>query len=448
MRTEASRSNWRILLPWSVGLISACLGASLVFAPGFFAVLMPIVLGTIVLYVVAGALSSDESSRRRVLKWTFVCFGLHIAIGTILVTNQRLVGYIASDSETFHRSAVSIVQHWNEGLPAFFRTETKRGFPYLLASTYWVFGIHKIAGVVVNAVLISAAVPILHDTTRRLFGITVGNQALGIFVLLPSFLVWPSPLMREAGVLMLLSIVGNCAVRLTHHGSIPALLVSAVAIPMVFAFRDYIALVTASAFVIAISFGRRDVLPGLATGVSTLVLVAVLVLGLRLGYSGYRATLQTSLLDAQAARQSLAVSANSGFDIHANVSTPGAALLYLPRALPQFLLGPFPWQLRSARQLPVILDTVACLWIARFTWAGIRSGWRYRGRRLLVLLVPAGALACTLSVVMGNFGTVVRERPQATIFLIPLTALGLAENRRRRAGEEIVRPDKSRAQAA
>lgn len=402
---------------------------------------MPMMIGTIVLYGLVGALSSDELNRRRVLKWTFVCFALHIAVGTLLITNQRLIGYIASDSETFHRSAVSIVEHWTEGLPAFFRTETKRGFPYLLASTYWVFGIHKIAGVVLNATLISAAVPILHDTTRRLFGTTVANQALGIFVLLPSFLVWPSPLMREAGVLMLLAIVGNCAVRLTHNGSFPALLVSAITVPMVFAFRDYIALVTASAFVIAISFGRRDILPGLATGVSTLVLVAALVLGLRLGYSGYRATLQTSLQDAQAARQSLAVTANSGFDIHANVSTPGAALLYLPRALPQFLVGPFPWQLRSTRQLPVVLDTLACLWMARWTWAGVRIGWRYRGRQLLVLLIPAGALACTLSVVMGNFGTVVRERPQATIFLIPLTALGLAEKRRRRTGEQLAQTD-------
>ena len=41
---------------------------------------------------------------------------------------------------------------------------------------------------------------------------------------------------------------------------------------------------------------------------------------------------------------------------------------------------------------------------------------------------------------MGNFGTVVRERPQATIFLIPLTALGLAE-KRRRAGKEFLQAD-------
>jgi hypothetical protein len=39
---------------------------------------------------------------------------------------------------------------------------------------------------------------------------------------------------------------------------------------------------------------------------------------------------------------------------------------------------------------------------------------------------------------MGNFGTVVRERPQATIFLLPLTALGLAE-KRRREGEGLLK---------
>jgi hypothetical protein len=33
-------------------------------------------------------------------------------------------------------------------------------------------------------------------------------------------------------------------------------------------------------------------------------------------------------------------------------------------------------------------------------------------------------VACSLSLLIGNYGTIVRQRPQVTVFLVPFAALG------------------------
>jgi hypothetical protein len=58
-------------------------------------------------------------------------------------------------------------------------------------------------------------------------------------------------------------------------------------------------------------------------------------------------------------------------------------------------------------------------------WWGFFANRRRFGRRLMLLLVPAGMISVILALLIGNFGTIVRERPQVTVLLLPLVALGL-----------------------
>jgi hypothetical protein len=63
-------------------------------------------------------------------------------------------------------------------------------------------------------------------------------------------------------------------------------------------------------------------------------------------------------------------------------------------------------------------------------WRGLWSAKRRIGLRALTLLIPAAMTGVALSLLIGNFGTVLRERTQVVVLLMPFIALGLAEHRR------------------
>jgi hypothetical protein len=158
--------------------------------------------------------------------------------------------------------------------------------------------------------------------------------------------------------------------------------------------------------------------------------LAIVVLPLGIGYSGYRLTSQYDLREANAARADLATSANSGFNPTADISTPRRAIYFLPIGLINFGLGPFPWQIRSVRQLGAVPDVVVLWALIPSVLRAIKQAWRTTPRQLLLLLLPAAALLVLFSLVIGNFGAVVRERMQVIIFAVPLMALGLSLRRR------------------
>ena len=61
---------------------------------------------------------------------------------------------------------------------------------------------------------------------------------------------------------------------------------------------------------------------------------------------------------------------------------------------------------------------------------------RRHNRRVFILLIPALITASMLSLLIGNFGTVVRERMQVVVLLVPIVSMGLAlraANRRERS---------------
>ena len=108
------------------------------------------------------------------------------------------------------------------------------------------------------------------------------------------------------------------------------------------------------------------------------------------------------------------------------MSTSCQAISYLHRGLATFVFGPFPWQIRSARQLPVLPDVVVWWLLFPSLVRGLRGARRVSGRAALVVALPAVTAAALLALTVGNFGTVVRERGQVTILLLPLIALGLS----------------------
>ncbi len=428
MRGGLSRGElWRrqLLSLTAAGMAGALLlGALIVYRPGLVAIVVPVIAMLLVVLVVTRALVPD-SALKRVLAWTLAAFGLHLAIGLVIQSSSHLISYFGGDAFTYSAGAVGIYQHWVHGAPLpTYLPIGKTGFYYLIAALYVAFGIHPQAGIAVNAAMAALTVPILFDATRRHFGDAAARAVPVLATLIPGFLIWGSQLLREPGVYLMMAVALNCAVRLIDRASLGPLVVLVGSIGLLFTFRADVALMTGAGLVVALMIGRRQVASGVVSGVGTLALILALVVGGGLGYSGYRFVTHTSLQQVNLVRSNSSESAASGFLPEANVSSGPHAASYIPVGGTYFVLGPAPWQLHNIRQALEVPDLLVWWFLLPSLWRGIREGWRRRGREVLVYLLPAAAVTLVLTLLVANFGTVVRERMQVVILLVPLLSLG------------------------
>jgi hypothetical protein len=87
-------------------------------------------------------------------------------------------------------------------------------------------------------------------------------------------------------------------------------------------------------------------------------------------------------------------------------------------------LGPVPWQASNARQAGGLIEAMSLWVLLPSLWRGWRASGALIGRTRLVPLLPAALVAVSLALLIGNYGTIVRQRLQVTVFLIPFAALG------------------------
>ncbi|HWC12717.1 MAG TPA: hypothetical protein VG455_16020 [Acidimicrobiales bacterium] len=412
------------------------LGAMVVYVSSGIALLAPAVVGVLSLFALTIALvpAADGAARARIMRWTMVAFAAHLAFGLAVANLGGIVrDYLAApDAGAYHAGAQALLQHWEGGFPAPDLPAGKEGYYYLLGALYRVFGVHPVAGLAVNATLAAALIPVVSDTTRRLFGRAPTRYVAPLVVLLPGIFLWTSQLLKEAAILLLIAVAANGAVRLCQRFSPAPLLAVTVALVLLLTLRAWVALALAGALLVGIAFGARGMVTGVGLGLSVVAVFAMLVAAGGLGYSGYRAATSSNLQQANAVRQDLAT-AGSGFDPDADVSTPARALSYLPRGLVQFTFGPFPWQISGARQLALVPDMLVIWLLLPSLWRGLRRGRPLVNRELLVLILPAIAVAMLLSLSVGNYGTQLRERTQVLVLVVPFVALGLSERAARRS---------------
>ncbi len=425
-------SRGRLALGLLTAAATVSLGGIVVYQPLIAAVVVPGLVLLLALLAGARALTprSDPSLRRWVLGWTLAAFALHLAIGLAIFSSSTLTGYFGPDAHFYSRGALGLFQHWTNRDPmpgVSFFPSGKSGFTYLLGALFVGVGPHPQVGLVVNAAMAAAIIPLLSDATYRHLGRAASRPVPVVATLLPGFLIWGSQLLREAGVYFLMAVAMACATRLIRRASVGPLVVMGAALALLVTFRADVGIVMAGALAVAIAAGRRQSMGGLASGLGTLTLVVALVLGAGLGYSGYQLVTQSNLQKINNIRTDSSNSAASGFLPEASVSTPAQAASYLPKGATFFLLGPAPWQLSGARQLAALPDVAVWWFLLPSLWRGLREARRRRGREVLLYVVPALALTAVLGLFIANFGTTVRERMQVIIILVPLLGLGWSE---------------------
>jgi 4-amino-4-deoxy-L-arabinose transferase-like glycosyltransferase len=412
-----------------VALIAVPLGAAIAGRDAYIALIVPAIAAVLGLLALCRALDergAAQAEDRRVLRWTVSAFAAHLLFGLVVTNTPSAVYYLGGDAGTYHTYARWIVEFGTRSIPGGLQTG-KEGFYYTLASLYRVFGFHPVSGLVLNAALGAALVPLLTDATRRLFGRDAAHWVAPVVVLFPSMFLFTSQLLKEAPILFLLAVALNAAVRIAERLTLGGVGMLTLSVALLLTFRGPIALVAGIALIGGIALGRRQVLSGLVTGLIVVMVLGVVVIGIGVGHSGVQSALQSSSLqDANRVRTGLAYDAGSGIGGNVDTSTARQALSYLPVGLARFALGPFPWEFRKASQLPALIDVLVLWWLAPKAWRGFRSAARTHGRRLAVFLLPAIATATVLSLSVGNLGILVRERLQVLILVVPLLAYGIS----------------------
>ena len=423
--TSGARSTNHVAV---IAALGAALGVLIVTRSPAISFLVPAAVGWFGLAALVKFLTpEDPEVGQRILRWTVAGFLTHLVLGLAITYGgdfiQKYLG--APDANAYHVNAMLLVRHWTDGFPTPDLPAGKEGFYYLLAALYRLFGPHRVAGLVVNALLSAALVPLMYDTTRRLFGAEAARYAPPLVVLVPNLLIFSSQLLKEAPILFLIAVVINCATRLTERYSLTSLVLLGGSVALLLTLRAWVALVLIGGVLASVGFARRDLIAGLGAVFSAVAVIAA-ALAFGLGYSGYLVASKSNLEEANTLRQNTSIGVGSGFDAEADVSNPVAAISYLPRGLITFMLGPFPWQLGRATQLAVVPDLLVWWFLLPSLWRGLRQGSSLIGRRMLVVVLPALAVSALLALSVGNFGTVVRERAQPLLILVPIVALGWA----------------------
>lgn len=222
------------------------------------------------------------------------------------------------------------------------------------------------------------------------------------------------------------------------------------------ALRFYLAIMMSVVVVLGLLWGRKD--PGARTQAHALLpplarqaLIAAAFMGLlvtlgfsegaerRLAESPEGQVVEVDLTRLNVDRQWSATSAYSGYLTEADISTPAAAVRYLPVGLVYFLAVPFPWQFGSLRQNLVIPETAFWILLYPLVGIGIVRGLRMNRASTMVLLAVTGGMCVIYALVSGNVGIAYRMRSQVWLLWAPFAAWGWEAWRRRRGRAAGVR---------
>lgn len=405
-------------------LAAAALGAAVVWAPSLYALLVLSAVAVGVLALVLQWTAAGDPLDGEVRRWTFASYALHLGLSLGIGASGTTVTFFGGDADTYHSYSVELARHWSEGTTMPVLPAGKEGFFYVLAKVYELIGPYRFGGLALTSLCSALIVPLMADATRRLFGTRAARPILPLLVLLPGFLVWTSQLLREAPIVAALALGVCLAVRLSEEFRLAHWLVLGLTVAVLFTLRANVAYMFGAGLLVGLVMGGRHLIAGIASAAAMVGLVAVIVLGGGLGESGYQRSATADLEKVNEVRSALATTANSGIGQDADVSTPEGSLAYLPIGGTQLLLGPFPWQVRNFRQSLGLLEALTVWWLVPSFLRGLRRAWRRIGRRSTLLLAPAIGITIVLALLIGNIGTLVRERLQVLVLLLPFIALG------------------------
>jgi hypothetical protein len=374
------------------------------------------------------------SSVRR-LFW--IGFVLRAALALVIhffVANDDL---FAPDQRTYHRVGQFLAGLWEQDVPIVTSTvlpDGPKGYFYIVAVLYYLIGPYPLVPKLLNCLVGAWTIPVAYDLALRMgTGVPAALRAAKLVTWFPSLVLWSSLNIRDAWIILLIALMCRQALVLQSRFSVGALVGLAGALLALVQFRAYLLFAIGAPILVSFFAQRsRNLFRSLVVGS---VVAAALIYADQAAGAGRKARF-VDFEELQEIRYWNTVGASSQFE-QADISTPGKALLFLPRGLTLFLLAPFPWMLGSIRQALAVPETLYFYWLIPQMIRGIRRLIRdHLGASLPALLITAG-LTFGYALAEGNAGTAYRHRAQILSFLLIFAATGIDARYRRHAAVRV-----------
>lgn len=369
--------------------------------------------------------------------------GLGWALGLAVVVRLLAVAMLngtslwisfAPDALYWQYSGAALLAHWADpGAPLTPWLNEGEAWPFysvLNGVVLAVFGTSRIPTSLLNGFISIWAAFNIGALAQLIYGREAGRRAFLLTLFFPSIVLWSSMNIREAWSILVISYALLFTHRLRQRFSPTAALMLVGSIAAMFYIRSYLVPLLMTGIALSYLVVRVRQIP---YAIAALVLLAVF--GVTFGPS---VGLDPSLLSSDSLeavdrmRHNLAFG-GSAYGNDADTRTLAGALAYLPEGIVRFLMAPFPWAVRSTRQIMTVPESF--LWygiLGVALWSMIKSLRTHLTRMaptffVLVLITSAYGL------VSGNEGTAYRHRAQVLVlFFVFASARPLFSGRRRR----------------
>lgn len=393
---------------------------------------------------------NDSIIERHIYRRSFILrFGLSLVawLVTIFYPNMPLI----QDALSYEGSAARLASDWLVGRPSSVletgSAARAPGVVIIIAVFYFLTGGLRVLPLVLAFYSsITAWGPVLTYKIARQLGAspTAAYYSARLIMWSPVFLIW-SALYKEGAIYVVLNLIVYHILLLQEKWQPRSLLIVVACMPALFALRFYLGAGLAPIVALGLLFGRVKTRADFVNLLWVLLRQIVLVGGLifLLGQVGFfervqadlPANLEEALADIQTSRSDLARSASSGYLPDADVSTPQAALTFLPLGLLYFLTVPFPWQLGSMRQNITIPETAFWVLLYPQMLLGMKRGLNRNYQGSLLIIAITVAICILYALFMGNIGTAYRMRSQVWLLWAVFAGLGWEEKHERRLAQ-------------
>ncbi|HEX5731470.1 MAG TPA: glycosyltransferase family 39 protein [Blastocatellia bacterium] len=430
----------------AVAVASVHLGNAIVGSPDLgLAILVGLLPASICVWIII----KRKTDRVFLLKLFLVALVIRWAVAYIIYS-RKMQSFFGADAATYDSIGDTISRVWQGTLqlaPAYMESymstgKSGWGMYYLVAAIYYLIGHNPMAIQLINCALGAAACIAVYKVAMLVYPQQrVARTAALLTALSPSMILWSSQLLKDAPIVLALSLCALYTLKLREKFSIKSLLILLALLLCLFTLRHYafyiMFVAIAGSFLVTMKkFTPLQILQG------GLIVVFISV---ALAYFGAGNVPQEAfdLKRIQMARAWGAKVANTGFGGDVDITDPEAAISFLPVGLFYVLFAPFPWMITNLRQL-ITLPELICWWaLVPMVMKGYWHAIRHRLKESFAICVFTVGLTLAYALYQSNVGTAYRHRAQLYVFFFVFISIGLELRRnakqKKRGGAALAR---------
>ena len=306
---------------------------------------------------------------------------------------------------------------------------TRLGYYNFVTLQYYLISPSYVVPRIVNALGGALLVFYTHQLATLVFGRAEGRLTAAWTAVFPSLLLWSSVNLRDVWLALSVCVIVCHSIRLRERFSVGSLLIIVAHLVWIQYNRNYLVLIMGAGIVAIFVLARsRSLARDIVIGAMLVGVLFALHRGFGLGQEGleWLSLEKISELRSKLARADVG---KSGYLGDVALDDPGVLAAFFPLLLAYFLFSPFPWEMTALRRLITLPEMVFWYWLIPFVWIAIRSAFRERTNRHMMLLLPVCVITVAFALPSANIGLAYRYRAQVIGLILPFAAAGYIRRR-------------------